>query len=114
MRPLLFGDTVVRYDGRKGDPTLGYVWDYDKDGVIFRLHGSTRDEPRYKHHLWASLEIAKVQDPKQLEEQYGLKSGDVLTEVDGEKIEQSWQLSKKLENSFSPSTTKLFKSSILL
>jgi regulator of sigma E protease len=62
-------------------------------------------------HPATSLEIAKVQDPKQLEGQYGLKSGDVLTEVDGEKVEQSWQLSKKLETSFSPSVMLTFKRS---
>jgi regulator of sigma E protease len=55
-----------------------------------------------------SLKIAKVQNPKELNEQYGLKSGDVLTAVNGEKVEQAWQLSNKLENYFEPTVALTF------
>jgi regulator of sigma E protease len=60
-------------------------------------------------HPATSLEIAKVENTKQLYGQYGLKPGDVLTAVDGGKIEQFWQFSEKLNNSFEPAVTLTFK-----
>jgi membrane-associated protease RseP (regulator of RpoE activity) len=56
-----------------------------------------------------SLEIAQMQNTKQMYEQYGLKPGDVLTAVDGEKIEQFWQFSEKLRNNFEPAVMLTFK-----
>ncbi len=56
-----------------------------------------------------SLEIAKVAKPKQLYEQSGVKPGDVLTAIDGSKVEQFWQFSTKMQNSFEPNVSLTFK-----
>lgn len=57
----------------------------------------------------AMLEIAKVDNPQQLYEQMGLKPGDVLTAVDGEKIEHFWQFGEKLQNVFEPNISLMFE-----
>lgn len=57
----------------------------------------------------ATLEIAKVQDPKVLKDQSGLEAGDVLTAVDGKKVEYFWQFYDILNDSFEPNMTLEFK-----
>ena len=56
-----------------------------------------------------SLEVAEVQQPKQLYEKSGLKAGDVLIEVGQDKIEQYWQFSTKLQKTFEPNISLTFK-----
>lgn len=56
-----------------------------------------------------SLEIAKVENSEDLFERTGLKPGDVLTAVGEDKIEQYWQFSAKLQNSFVPAVTLTFQ-----
>ncbi|MDD5134383.1 MAG: site-2 protease family protein [Phycisphaerae bacterium] len=55
-----------------------------------------------------SLEIAKVANPADLFERTGLKAGDVLTEIDGEKIEYFWQYNDKLKGVFKPQAELTF------
>jgi len=57
----------------------------------------------------STLEIAKVDKPQIIEEQFGLKAGDVLTTINGEQIEHFWQFSEKLQSSFKPNVTLGFK-----
>ncbi|HBG28859.1 MAG: hypothetical protein A2Y10_16870 [Planctomycetes bacterium GWF2_41_51] len=52
-----------------------------------------------------TLEVAKIDDAKKLDEQFGLKTGDVLAAVNGEKIEHAWQFNEKLQNIFEPNIT---------
>ncbi|MFA5293185.1 MAG: site-2 protease family protein [Phycisphaerae bacterium] len=57
----------------------------------------------------SSLEIAKVETPEVLLEQTGLKEGDVLADIDGEKIEKFWQYSDKMQAVFEPMVTLSFQ-----
>ena len=56
-----------------------------------------------------SLEIAKVQRPKQLYKESGLKAGDVLVAVGRDKIEQYWQFNTKLQKIFEPNISLAFQ-----
>ncbi|MCE5341252.1 MAG: site-2 protease family protein [Planctomycetaceae bacterium] len=57
----------------------------------------------------STLEVAKVADVNALEAQYGVLPGDVLAAVDGQPVEQFWQFSEKLDNSFEPNVTVAYK-----
>jgi regulator of sigma E protease len=56
-----------------------------------------------------STEIAKVRQPDELYVKTGLKPGDVLTAIDGERIEEYWQFGEKLKESFAPSVSLTFR-----
>ncbi|MBU2597463.1 MAG: site-2 protease family protein, partial [Planctomycetes bacterium] len=56
----------------------------------------------------STLTIAKVENPKALLEKTGLKAGDVLAAVNGEKIEHFWQYSDKMKNVFKPAAELTF------
>ena len=58
-----------------------------------------------------SLEIGEVQQPEKLYKESGLKAGDVLAGVGGDKIEQYWQFSTKLQETFEPNISLTFKRS---
>ncbi|MBN1788499.1 MAG: site-2 protease family protein [Sedimentisphaerales bacterium] len=56
-----------------------------------------------------STEIAKVQSPDELYVKTGLKPGDVLTAIDGEKVEEYWQYGERLKRTFAPSVRLTFQ-----
>jgi len=56
-----------------------------------------------------TLTVAKIENPELLLETTGLKAGDVLSAVDGGKIEHFWQYSDKMENVFEPAATLTFQ-----
>ncbi|MCX5632566.1 MAG: site-2 protease family protein [Phycisphaerae bacterium] len=56
-----------------------------------------------------ALEIAKVENPKDLFERTGLKTDDVLTAVGEDKVEQSWQYRAAMQNLFEPSVALTFQ-----
>jgi regulator of sigma E protease len=55
------------------------------------------------------LEMAKIEKPEVLFDATGLKPGDILTDVDGEKVEQSWQYTEKIQKVFEPTIQLTFQ-----
>ncbi|MBN1804414.1 MAG: site-2 protease family protein, partial [Sedimentisphaerales bacterium] len=57
----------------------------------------------------STLTIAEVENPEVLLENTGLKAGDVLTAVNGEKIGQFWEYINKMQNVFKPAVELTFQ-----
>ncbi|MFA6185803.1 MAG: site-2 protease family protein [Phycisphaerae bacterium] len=56
-----------------------------------------------------TLEMAKIETPEAFLAATGLKAGDILTTVDGEKIEQPWQYTEKIQQVFEPTVELSFQ-----
>jgi regulator of sigma E protease len=57
----------------------------------------------------ATLEIAKLKDSALMEKQFGLKPGDVVEAVNGQRIEHFWEFKQILDNTFEPNIVLSFK-----
>jgi regulator of sigma E protease len=89
--------TVKRTDGKIEDVN---IIARDMPGAGFRGFGIL---PAFM------LEMAKVEKPEVLFAATGLKPGDILTAVNGEKIEQSWQYTEKIQKVFAPTVELSFQ-----
>ncbi len=123
---ILPGDKIIEIDGRSKDLDFTDIRvaaalsgdneeisiKIDRNSEIFDFKITPIKQPGDTHKVFGifqalSLEVSKVDDPNNLYETTGLKTGDVIKSVNGQDVQYSWEMQEVLKNTFAGSASLL-------